>query len=276
MIASSDYEFLCAFLLKRSGLYLGPSKEYLLEARLIPVAQTWGLTGLEQLVLDLRRNNNERLNSAVTEAMTTNETLFFRDKTPFDELRDLLLPPIIESRKSSARLRIWCAAASTGQEPYSLAMMLLESFPQLQSWKIDIVGTDLCSKALARAEEGVYSQFEVQRGLPIQYLMKNFEQVPTGWKIKSDLKKHIQYRSLNLLDNFSHLGQFDLIMCRNVLIYFENDIKKRILDRMAGMLRPDGYLILGAAETVMGITDTFDRNRDCKAAVYRPLSAVRV
>lgn len=276
MIASSDYEFLCAFLLKRSGLYLGPNKEYLLEARLIPVAQTWGLAGLEQLVLDLRRNNNERLNSAVTEAMTTNETLFFRDKTPFDELRDLLLPPIIESRKSSSRLRIWCAAASTGQEPYSLAMLLLESFPQLQSWKIDIVGTDLCSKALARAEDGVYSQFEVQRGLPIQYLMKNFEQVPTGWKIKSDLKKHIQYRSLNLLDNFAHLGQFDLIMCRNVLIYFENDIKKRILDRMAGMLRPDGYLILGAAETVMGITDKFDRNRDCKAAVYRSLSAVHV
>lgn len=276
MIASSDYEFLCAFLLKRSGLYLGPNKEYLLEARLIPVAQTWGLAGLEQLVLDLRRNNNERLNSAVTEAMTTNETLFFRDKTPFDELRDLLLPPIIESRKSSSRLRIWCAAASTGQEPYSLAMLLLESFPQLQSWKIDIVGTDLCSKALARAEDGVYSQFEVQRGLPIQYLMKNFEQVPTGWKIKSDLKKHIQYRSLNLLDNFAHLGQFDLIMCRNVLIYFENDIKKRILDRMAGMLRPDGYLILGAAETVMGITDKFDRNRDCKAAVYRPLAAVHV
>lgn len=276
MIASSDYEFLCAFLLKRSGLYLGPNKDYLLEARLIPVAQSWGLTGLEALVLDLRRGGNERLSSAVTEAMTTNETLFFRDKTPFDELRDTLLPQLLESRKSSGRFRIWCAAASTGQEPYSLAMLLLEAFPQLQSWKIDIVGTDISTQALARAEEGVYSQFEVQRGLPIQYLMKYFEQVPNGWKIKTELKRHIQYRSLNLLDNFSHLGQFDLIMCRNVLIYFENDVKKKILDRMSGMLRSDGYLILGAAETVMGITDTFDRFRDCRAAVYRPQSAVRV
>lgn len=276
MIAGSDYEFLSAFLLKRSGLYLGPNKEYLLEARLIPVAQSWGLAGIEPLVLELRRGNNERLNSAVTEAMTTNETLFFRDKTPFDELRDVLLPPLLESRKSSGRLRIWCAAASTGQEPYSLAMLLLESFPQLQSWKIEIVGTDISRQALARAEEGVYSQFEVQRGLPIQYLVKYFEQAPNGWKIKSDVKKLIQYRSLNLLDNFAHLGQYDLIMCRNVLIYFENDIKKLILDRMSGMLRSDGYLMLGAAETVMGVTDTFDRFRNCKAAVYRPQSAVRV
>lgn len=276
MIAGSDYEFLSAFLLKRSGLHLGPNKEYLLEARLIPVAQSWGLAGIEPLVLELRRGNNERLNSAVTEAMTTNETLFFRDKTPFDELRDVLLPPLLEARKSSGRLRIWCAAASTGQEPYSLAMLLLESFPQLQSWKIEIVGTDISRQALARAEEGVYSQFEVQRGLPIQYLVKYFEQAPNGWKIKSDVKKLIQYRSLNLLDNFAHLGQYDLIMCRNVLIYFENDIKKLILDRMSGMLRSDGYLMLGAAETVMGVTDTFDRFRNCKAAVYRPQSAVRV
>lgn len=276
MISSLDYDFLSAFLLKRSGLHLGPGKEYLLEARLIPVAQSWGLANLDALVLDLRRGQNERLSSAVTEAMTTNETLFFRDRTPFDELRDSLLPPILESRKSSARLRIWCAAASTGQEPYSLAMLLLECFPQLATWKVDIVGTDISKHALGRAEEGVYSQFEVQRGLPIQYLTKYFEQIPNGWKVKPDVRKVIQYKSLNLLDNFSQLGQYDIIMCRNVLIYFDNDIKKKILDRMSSMVRSDGYLILGAAETVMGITDTFDRFRDCRSAVYRPRSAVRV
>ncbi len=271
-----DYEFLSQLVLQRSGLSLGPGKEYLLEARLIPLAQSWGLTSIPELVRELRRRE-ERLESAVVEAMTTNETLFFRDKTPFDELREKLLPPIVASRRAQKRLRIWSAAASTGQESYSLAMLLQDSFPDVaRDWKIEIVGTDISSQALTKAQAGVYSQFEVQRGLPIQLLMKHFEQVKEGWRIADGLRKWVQFKKLNLLEPFQFLGQFDVIFCRNVLIYFENDLKKQILDRMSKQLTPDGVLILGAAESVIGVTDTFERQRDCRAAVYTVKSRIAV
>ncbi|OYW19160.1 MAG: chemotaxis protein CheR [Planctomycetales bacterium 12-60-4] len=276
MIASADYEFLSQFLVKNSGLSLGPGKEYLLEARLIPLAQSWGLSGIPELVVEVRRNPQMALAHGVVEAMTTNETLFFRDKTPFDELRDQLLPKLLESRQTIRRLRIWSAAASTGQEAYSLAMLLRDGFPQLDNWSIEIVGTDLSKAALARAEAGVYSQFEVQRGLPIQLLVKHFVQDAGGWKIKDELRRWVRFRPMNLMDSFHQLGQFDVIFCRNVLIYFENPVKKEILERMATILRPDGHLILGAAETVLGVTEKFDRLRNCKAAVYTPGSLATV
>lgn len=276
MIASPDYEFLTQFLLKYSGLSLGGGKEYLLEARLIPLAQSWGLNGLSDLVVEIRRNPQQALAHGVIEAMTTNETLFFRDKTPFDELREHLLPKLIASRMTTRRLRIWSAAASTGQEAYSLAILLRDSFPQINDWNIEIVGTDLSKGALARAESGIYSQFEVQRGLPIQLLVKHFVQHPEGWRIKDDLRRWVRFRAMNLMDSFHQLGTFDVIFCRNVLIYFENPGKKQILDRMSSILRPDGHLILGAAETVLGVTDTFERLRQCKAAVYSPKTPVLV
>lgn len=274
MIAKADYEFLCQLLLERSGLSLGTGKEYLLAARLVPLAQSWGLQDLAELVRELRRTPSQpQLLSAVVEAMTTNETLFFRDKTPFDELRDRLLPPLIAARSSIRRLRIWCAAASTGQEPYSLAILLREHFPELSDWLIEILGTDLSQAALERAAAGVYSQFEVQRGLPIQLLMKYFQQEPAGWRIADDVRRCVAYRRLNLLEPFQHLGQFDLILCRNVLIYFENDLKKQILDRMAPLVRPDGCLILGAAETALGVTERFERLGGCRSAVFQPRAA---
>lgn len=265
-----DYQYLSNLVLQHSGLSLGAGKEYLLEARLIPVAQSWGLAGIPELVRGLR-SSDDRLRTAVVEAMTTNETLFFRDKTPFDELKEKLLPPILASRQSAKRLRIWSAAASTGQEAYSLAMMLRDSFPEIaESWRIEIIGTDICTQALTKAQAGIYSQFEVQRGLPIQLLMKHFQQVPEGWKIGDKLRPWIQFKKLNLLESFQFLGQFDVIFCRNVLIYFENNLKKNILDRMVKQLTSDGCLILGAAESVIGVTDTFERQRDCRAAVYTP------
>lgn len=270
MIAALDYDFLTQFLQERSGLALGSSKEYLLESRLIPLAQSFGLNGIAELVLALRRNPPESLASSVVEAMTTNETSFFRDKTPFDELREQMLPKLLADRATVRRLRIWSAASSTGQEAYSLAIMLREHYPQLADWHVEIVGTDLSKAALARAEAAVYTHFEVQRGLPIQMMVKYFQQESGGWRVKEDLRKWTRFRSLNLLEPFQHLGTFDIIFCRNVLIYFENPIKKQILDRMSKMLRPDGYLALGAAETVLGVTDTFERLRACKAAFYTP------
>lgn len=276
MIAAADYEFLAQFLLAQSGLSLGTGKEYLLEARLIPLAQSYGLSGIADLVAEARRNPRQQLAQSIVEAMTTNETLFFRDNTPFEELRERLLPPLLENRRTTRKLRIWSAAASTGQEAYSIAMLLRDHFPELHTWNLEIVGTDLSRAALEKAKQGVYSQFEVQRGLPIQMLVRHFTQQPGGWRIKDELKKSIRFQPLNLLESFHSLGHFDIIFCRNVLIYFENPIKKQILDRMGRQLSPDGHLILGAAETVLGVTDVFERVRSCRAAVYIPRSLVTV
>jgi chemotaxis protein methyltransferase CheR len=208
------------------------------------------------------------------EAMTTNETSFFRDTTPFDDLRRAILPRLLETRRSSRTLRVWCAAASSGQEPYSFLMLCEESFPELADWKFDFVATDISSQILVRAEAAVYSQFEVQRGLPIQLLLKHFEQTPAGWQVKAALRNRVRFRTLNLLENFAHLGMFDIILCRNVLIYFDADRKREIFERLHRAVRPDGYLMLGAAETVLGLTGRFERCRDCTSAVYVPGTAL--
>ena len=264
----ADYEYLSTFLMKSSGLALGPGKEYLLESRLVPLAQSLGLADFEGLVNELRRGADRRLSESVTEAMTTNETLFFRDKTPFEDLKKVLLPELMAVRQAEKTLRIWCAAASTGQEPYSLIMLLRESFPSLSNWKVDFTATDISQQMLDRAQDGLYSQFEVQRGLPVTHLVKYFDQDPKGWRVKAEIRNAVRFRKLNLLDNFALLGAFDLIMCRNVLIYFDQETKKSILERMGKLLKPDGFLMLGAAETVLGVTDDFVRYRSCPSAVY--------
>ncbi|ODA32743.1 CheR family methyltransferase [Planctopirus hydrillae] len=269
-IDSNDYDFLSALVARRSGLALGSGKEYLLEARLIPIANSLGMPSLVELVRHLRVRRDESLEATITEAMTTNETLFFRDKTPFEELKEQILPELIANRQTSRRLRIWSAAASTGQEAYSLLMTIRESFPQLSTWRIEVIGTDISQQALSKARQGIYSQFEVQRGLPIQLLVKYFQQVPEGWQISQELRNAVTFKPLNLLENLSSLGEFDIIFCRNVLIYFEQANKTTILDRMERQLRPDGYLVLGAAETVLGVTNRFQRVRSCKSAVYAP------
>lgn len=266
----ADYEFCCRFLEERSGLSLGDNKGYLLEGRLVPIAKANGLADLSAFVSAVRRSPNGPLADAMIEAMTTNETLFFRDKTPFDELKTTILPPMLEARANTRRLRIWSAAASTGQEAYSLAIMLHDSFPQLADWRLEIVGTDLSQAALERARSGVYSQFEVQRGLPIQTLVKHFQQTPAGWKIQDHLRRGISFQLLNLMKPFQILGVFDIIFCRNVLIYFESPLKRDILERMERQLAPDGCVILGAAETVLGVTDRFERSIGCRAPIYVP------
>ena len=270
----SDYEFLSDFLMKASGLNLGEGKAYLLESRLIPVAQSLGLSGIEELVQAIKTMPTPQLKTSIIEAMTTNETLFFRDKKPFDELANLMMPKILEAKKLQRKVRIWCAASSSGQEPYSIAMQLKENIPELSAgWNVEIVATDLDNQILAKAKEGQYTQFEVQRGLSIQMLMKYFEKNDQGWQIKPEIRSCITWKQLNLLDNFSHLGQFDVIFCRNVLIYFDTDRKKQILDRMATQLPKHGYLVLGGAETVLGICDSFNRAKDFRAAVYNPAHA---
>ncbi len=251
-----DYEYLRKFLKERSGLDLSADKQYLVESRLQPLARKAGLGDIPSLVQKIK-NGDGKLATDVVEAMTTNETFFFRDKIPFDHLRDTILPALMQSRAARKSLRIWSAAASTGQEAYSIAMCLKEQGTALAGWRIEIVATDLAQEVLEKSKAGIYSQFEVQRGLPIQMLVKYFTQSGDIWQLNGDVRSMVQFRQLNLLQDFSHLGTFDVIFCRNVLIYFDQDTKATIFERLAKGLEADGTLLLGAAESVVGVTDAF-------------------
>jgi len=268
---TEDFEFLARLLKQRSGLMLTQDKVYLLESRLTPVARQRGLASLEDLVAKLRTNRDEALVNEVTEAMTTNESFFFRDNTPFDLFREKVMPAM-EKRRKDRKLRIWCAAASTGQEPYSLAMILQENKVKWGGWDIEIIGTDLSAQVLDKAKRGHYSQFEVQRGLPIQMLIKYFNQEGEVWQLSDEIRRMVKFREFNLLDNFFSLGRFDIVFCRNVLIYFDQPTKGDVLGRMANTLATDGSLFLGAAETVLGITDKFRPVRGCRG-LYAQSSA---
>jgi chemotaxis protein methyltransferase CheR len=267
-VTPADYDFLRKFLKERSGLDLSPDKQYLVESRLVPLARRSGLSGITDLVQKMR-GGAEALITDVVEAMTTNETFFFRDKIPFDHLTGTILPALQSARASRRHLRIWSAASSTGQEPYSIAMCLKEKAAELAGWRIEIVATDLSQEVLEKSRAGIYSQFEVQRGLPIQLLVKYFTQNGDLWQINSDIRSMVQYRQLNLLQDFSHLGKFDIIFCRNVLIYFDQPTKLSIFERLAKMMEPDGMLMLGAAETVVGMTDAFKPYPD-RRGLYQP------
>jgi len=267
-VTPSDYEYLRKLLKERSGLDLSADKQYLVESRLVPLARKSLLQGIPELVQKMK-SGAEPLTVDVVEAMTTNETFFFRDKIPFDHLRDSILPMLLASRAARKTIRIWSAACSTGQEPYSIAMCLKEKGAVLQGWRIEIVGTDLSQEVLEKSKAGIYSQFEVQRGLPIQLLVKYFTQNGELWQISPEIRGMVQHKQLNLLQDFSHLGKFDVIFCRNVLIYFDQPTKTNIFERMSRIIEPDGMLMLGAAESVVGITDVFRPYPD-KRGLYQP------
>lgn len=253
----ADFEFISALLKDRSGLVLTPDKSYLVESRLMPVARKHGKIGLEELIKAVRGASEGPLLVDVTEAMTTNESFFFRDTKPFALFRDRILPLLLESRAAKKFFRIFCAAASSGQEPYSLAIILKEAAAKLNGWKVDIIGTDIFTEILDKARSGLYSQFEVQRGLPIQMLVKYFEKKDDQWQISQDLRDMVTYKEYNLLGDLLPLGQFDVVFCRNVLIYFDQETKGKVLDNIAGLMPKDGTLFLGGAETVLGISERF-------------------
>jgi chemotaxis protein methyltransferase CheR len=269
-VTPSDYEYLRKLLKERSGLDLSADKQYLVESRLVPLARKADLPGISELVQKMK-GSAEALVAEVVEAMTTNETFFFRDKIPFDHLKDALLPALMQARAARRSLRFWCAASSTGQEPYSIAMILKE-MPALSGWRTEIVATDLSQAVLEKSKAGIFSQFEVQRGLPIQMLVKYFKQSGDLWQLNPDIRAMVQHKQLNLLQDFSHLGTFDVIFCRNVLIYFDQDTKAAIFERMSRIIEPDGVLALGAAESVVGITDAFKPYPD-RRGMYCPNAA---
>jgi chemotaxis protein methyltransferase CheR len=268
-VTPQDYEYLRKLLKQRSGLDLSADKQYLVESRLVPLARRVDLAGIAELVQKLKGGGTDALTAEVVEAMTTNETFFFRDKIPFDHMRETILPALTQVRANRRSLRIWSAASSTGQEPYSIAMLLKEAGPLLAGWRIEIVAADLSQSVLEKSKAGLFSQFEVQRGLPIQLLVKYFTQVGELWQLNADIRSMVQHRQLNLLQDFSGLGMFDVIFCRNVLIYFDQDTKAAIFERLAKQLEPDGMLMLGAAESVVGITDAF-RPYPEKRGLYQP------
>jgi chemotaxis protein methyltransferase CheR len=273
-VTPQDFDYLRKLLRERSGLVLASEKQYLAESRLVPVARRHSMNTLGELINRLRNKSPAELIAEVVEAMTTNETFFFRDKIPFDHFRDTMMPALIAARARDKRIRIWCTAASSGQEPYSLAMLLKAMSTTLVGYRVDIVATDLSSEVLDKAKVGIYSQFEVQRGLPVQLLVKFFEQRGETWQLAPELRSMVQFRTLNLLNDFSLLGSFDVVFCRNVLIYFDQDSKVAVLNRIARQIPDDGYLVLGAAETVIGLTDAFKPLAD-KRGLYVPNGGIR-
>ncbi len=256
-ISAAAFGFLADLLRSRSGLVIGQDKIYLLETRLAPILKREKLRDLNDLVDRLRGRGADTVARDVVEAMTTNESFFFRDDKPFQHFRAQALARVVAARGPGVPLRIWSAAASSGQEAYSLAMILSESRALLGDRRVEILGTDLARDQLARAREGVYTQFEVQRGLPVQMLMRHFRREDAGWRISDALRAMVQWKEWNLLGDLRSLGRFDIVFCRNVLIYFDQPTKTRALEAIAGQMSPDGMLYLGGAETVLGLTTRF-------------------
>ena len=254
----NDFEYIAQLLYQRSGLVITQEKAYLLESRLNPVARKWDLDSVDALIGVLRTKKDEQLTVDVTEAMTTNESFFFRDSRPFDQFKDIVLPHLLEARAARKQIRIWSAACSSGQEPYTLAMILKEEAARLAGWRIEIVATDLSKEILDKAKQGLYSQFEVQRGLPITLLMKYFAQEGEKWRVSEEIRHMVSYKPFNLLTSPAALGHFDVVFCRNVLIYFDQATKGQVLARIAQIMPADGFLYLGGAETVLGVSDSFE------------------
>jgi chemotaxis protein methyltransferase CheR len=253
-ISTAAFNFLAELLKSRSGLVIGQDKIYLLETRLAPILKREKLGDLNDLAERLRGRGADAVARDVVEAMTTNESFFFRDDKPFQHFRSQALPRIAAARPAGTPLRIWSAAASSGQEAYSLAMILAESRAVVGDRRTEILGTDLARDQLARARDGVYTQFEVQRGLPVQMLMRYFQRDEAGWRISEAVRAMVQWKEWNLLTDLRPLGRFDIVFCRNVLIYFDQPTKTRALEAIAGQMAPDGVLYLGGAETVLGLT----------------------
>jgi chemotaxis protein methyltransferase CheR len=267
VISAENYSFLQQHVYTGSGIVLDSGKHYLLEARLLPIVRKEKLATLDELCRCLRAGTFPQLQQQVMEAMTTNETLFFRDAAPFDALRSQVIPQLVEQHKDTRRLRFWSAAASSGQESYSLAMLLLEM--GLGNWQIEILGTDLSGQILEKARIAKFMQIEVNRGLPAPYLIKYFRREGLDWQLKDEVRKMVTFQRFDLRQSMSALGPFDVIFCRNVLIYFDVETKKSVLARIRNILVSGGYLILGGAETTLNLDDTFQRTQIGQAVFYR-------
>jgi chemotaxis protein methyltransferase CheR len=265
-ISQKDFDSFRKLIQEKSAIVLEPGKEYLIENRLTPLVKKIGLTSFADLFQQIQRNAD--LLSKVVDAMTTNETLFFRDKHPFEALRDFVLPNLIKARESRKELNIWSAACSAGQEAYSIAIILKEHFPQLSDWKVKILCTDISNAMLERVKEGVFSQLEINRGMPINLLVKYFKKEGLDWVVSEELKSMLEVKYLNLAETWSLLYQMDLVFMRNVLIYFDLKTKEEIVQKIQKVLRSDGYLFLGSTESMLTVDSCFKTVQHNKTTLY--------
>ncbi|MGO8791108.1 MAG: CheR family methyltransferase [Terriglobia bacterium] len=264
-----EFNYIRRLVLDESAIVLEEDKGYLVESRLAPLARREGFASLELLVRKMQSEPFHGLHRRAVESLTTNETSFFRDFHPFDALKRFVLPDLFARRAEERELTIWCAASSSGQEPYSLAMLIRESFPQWTSWRVHILSTDLSTDILARAREGRYSQLEVNRGLPAGLLVKYFQKRGCDWYLRDEIRQMVDYQILNLAGAWPRLPPMDMVMMRNVLIYFGVETKREILAKVRKVLKPDGYLFLGGAETTFSIDEAFERVQFERATCYR-------
>ena len=268
-INPADFDHISKIVREQSAIVLEKGKEYLVESRLRPLVQKEKLGSLENLVTKLKAQPRGELRYLVIEAMTTNETSFFRDIHPFEILKKEIFPDLMKKRKDKKELNIWCGASSSGQEPYSLAMILRNQFSTLNTWKINFGASDISNQMLNRCRSGIYSQLEINRGLPAPLMVKYFNRLGTEWQVKEDLRKMIRFRITNLSKKWPLMPPLDLIMMRNVLIYFDVEMKKEILGKIRKLLRPDGYLFLGTAETTLNLDNSFERMPYKQSGCYR-------
>ncbi|MEV6850981.1 protein-glutamate O-methyltransferase CheR [Actinoplanes sp. NPDC051411] len=271
-LSQAEFSFVSQLVRKEASIVLAPGKEYLVEARLIPVARAVGSPSVTDFLAELQRHPNPANQRRIVDALTTNETSWFRDREPFAALTDVVLPELVKSRASSRRVRLWSAASSSGQEAYSLAITLQEHLPP--GWNYEIMGTDISTEMVKRAETAEYSQVEVNRGLPASQLVQYFERAGAHWRITPQLRRNVSFRLMNLTTPLPAMQPFDVIFLRNVLIYFDVAVKRTVLQNVARLLRPDGWLFLGAAETTIGIDDNYERVAAGRTSAYRVRNAV--
>jgi chemotaxis protein methyltransferase CheR len=277
-LSKHDFDTISRVVRERSAIVLEAGKEYLVESRLAPIVTAHRLSGMAELAAKLRTQPNSPLAIDVIDAMTTNETSFFRDIRPFEALRTSVLPELVAARRDRKALTIWCAACSSGQEPYSVAMTLAEHFPEIAGWHVRIIATDLSTAIVKQAEQGAYRQMEVNRGVPAPMLVKYFDRNGMTWSIKPELRKRVEFRVLNLVAPFTAMPTVDLVLLRNVLIYFDNQAREQILSRVHGTLASDGYLMLGSTESTIGLDAPFRRDTGtsgCLRPVAGPAPARR-
>lgn len=269
-LTPEDFAYVSDLVLKRSAIVIEEHRAYLIEARLVPLARRLGFASIAELVKKVRAASwHDPIVRKTIEAMTTNETSFFRDLHPFTTLQKKILPDLIEARRASKTLNFWCAASSSGQEPYTVCMILLEHFPELRDWTINYIATDISTEILRRAEEGLYSQLEVNRGLPVTMLVKYFEKAGAEWQIKPEIREMVTFQQLNLIDLWPAMPPLDIVFIRNVLIYFDTETKREILGNIRKRMQNDGYLFLGTAETTLNIDANFARVTHGKTSYYR-------
>ncbi|MDY7101966.1 MAG: protein-glutamate O-methyltransferase CheR [Actinomycetota bacterium] len=271
MLAAHDFDFICRLVRERAAIVLEPGKEYLAQSRLEPVAKEAGLGSVTELVAALRTGTSRGLHDKVIDAMTTNETSFFRDNHPYESLRKSILPEIIERNASRRSLDIWCCASSTGQEPYSVALTIKEHFPELSTWRVNIRATDISPSALDKARSGRFSQLEVNRGLPVTLLVKWFTRQGAFWEIDPSIRSLVSFELQNLAAPWMATMPYDLVLLRNVLIYFDLETKRQILGQVRKVLRPGGYLLLGGSETTLAIDNNYERVTMDRTGWHRPI-----